>query len=125
MNADPHDHDAALETDPVWRLLDHSAPAGARARFTDDTVRAARLSVQPRRWWFAALRPLPLSALAGAAAVLAFALIMPQSDHGASALVADLHADEIDEIANTEMLIAAADHPEQFSDADILMLCGF
>jgi hypothetical protein len=125
MNADPHAHDAALETDPVWRLLDHSAPAGARGRFADDTVRAARLSGQPHHGWLAVLRPLPLSALAGAAAALVFALLMPQGDRGVSAPIADLHADEIDEIANTEMLIAAADHPEQFSDAEILMLCGF
>lgn len=124
MKSDPHADDAALESDPVWRLLAGSPAAQARTRFADDTLRAARLSGSPRRWWSVVVAPVPLAALAAAAA-LVLAILAPQSGPAPSASIADPHADVIDEIAVAEMLIAAADHPEQFSDAEILSLCGF
>lgn len=125
MKSDPHADDAALESDPVWRLLVGSPPVQASTRFADDTLRAARLSGAPRRWWSVVVSPVPLTALAGAAAALVFAILAPQGGPAPSASIADPQADVIDEIAGTEMLIAAADHPEQFSDAEILALCGF
>jgi len=125
MKSDPHADDATLESDPVWRLLAGSPAAQARTRFADDMLRAARLSGAPRRWWSTVVSPVPLTALAGAVAALVFAILAPQSGPAPSASIADPHADVIDEIAETEMLIAAADHPEHFSDAEILALCGF
>lgn len=127
MNRKPPAHQDSLEHDAVWKLLDQAPPATVSPRFTDDTVRAARLAGQPEPWWKCLFSPAPLAGLAAATAALAFALpslttpAAPQSH----AILDSSDAAAIQDIAETETLIAAADHLDDFSDVELVSLIGF
>ena len=127
MTRQPHQPDESWENDAVWKLLDQAPPATAGARFADDTVRAARLAGQSKPWWKHLFSPLPLAGLAGATAALVFTLVsFPTSEtNTGSAIVDSTHAAEIQDIAETETLIAAVDHLDDFSDTELVTLIGF
>ena len=129
MNRKPMETDPSLENDAVWKLLDLAPPATAGPRFVDDTVRAARLAGQASPWWSRILRPAPLTGLAAATALLVVSLIGlldPSRDSGADPAFADSEqAAEIQEIAETEALIAAVEHLDDFSDTELVSLIGF
>jgi hypothetical protein len=127
MNHKPHQTDESWDADAVWKLLDQAPPATAGARFADDTVRAARLSGQSSPWWKQLFSPLPLAGLAGATAAIVFTLLsLPSGETNRSITVADSkRAAEIQDIAETETLIAAVDHLEDFSDTELVTLIGF
>lgn len=121
--------DDSWESDAVWKLLDQSPMKTASARFTDDTVRAARLIVEVKPWWSRLLSPAPLAGLVGATAALVFAVVSwtgpaPESVTTVAA-VHSAQAVAIEDIAETETLLAAADHLEDFSDRELLSLIGF
>ena len=80
MNRQPLQNDESWENDPVWKLLDESPPATAGARFTDDTVRAARLAGQPAPWWKRVFAPAPLAGLAAATAACVIAVVSLRND---------------------------------------------
>ena len=126
-NATPPDD--SWESDAVWKLLDQAAPSTASARFADDVVRAARLSGEVKPWWSRLLSPAPLAGLSGATAALAFATISffgPSARTVTPAALADTtQAASIQEIAETETLIAAVDHLDDFSDTELVSLIGF
>ncbi len=129
MNRKPHRSDESWENDAVWKLLDQAPPASAGPRFVDDTVRAARLLGQAQPWWKRVFAPLPLAGMAGAATALVLSLGglfgpagAPAGGHGFADAA---HAAEIQEIAETETLIAATDHLDQFSDNELVSLIGF
>lgn len=121
--------EASLEDDAVWRLLEQASPVAVRPRFTDDTVRMARLAGQAEpSWWRRLLSPVPLAALAGAAAAVVLSLqggLSPASGGGGADPAVASRAAEIQDIAETETLIAAVDHLEDFSDTELVTLIGF
>lgn len=131
MNRNAPHNDDSWEHDPVWKLLDQAPPATARGRFADDTVRAARLASQPAPWWKLVLRPLPIASLAAATAAVAIAVtswndqVRQPDTRVAVEVTTDPHADEIADIAETEALIAAVDHIDEFSDNELVSLIGF
>ncbi len=129
MNRKPLHTDDSWENDAVWNLLDQAPPASAGPRFADDTVRAARLMGQAEPWWKRLLTPVPLAGLAGAAAALVFTFAEvpgPSPENPALNAGADVQqAAEIQEIAETETLMAAVDHLDDFSDNELVTLIGF
>ncbi|MES2474198.1 MAG: hypothetical protein V4640_00360 [Verrucomicrobiota bacterium] len=126
MKREPHDTDDSWESDAVWGLLDQSPPATASSRFATDTVRAAKLMAAEKPWWSRLIAPVVGTGLAGATAALIFALIGPSSESFNSVAALDSpQAVAIQDIAETETLIAAADQLEDFSDNELVSLIGF
>jgi hypothetical protein len=129
MNRHAQTSDSAWENDAVWKLLDEVAPITAGPRFVNETVRAMRLAVDEKPWWQRLFSPAPLAGLAAATAALAFAIVSltgpmtvtvaPVATQESSQAVA------IQEIAETETLIAAVDHLDDFSDTELAILIGF
>ena len=130
MNRKPLNHDDSWENDAVWKLLDQAPPASASPRFAERTLRAARLVGPSPVWWQRLFAPAPLAGLAAATAALAVSVVSwvgPAAPQPALAS-AQLHATrvaEIQDIAETETLIAAADQLDDFSDRELVTLIGF
>lgn len=121
----PPDEDGTWESDPVWKLLNQAPAPPASARFADDVVRLARLTPAPRSWWQTLLAPAPLAGLTAATAAIAIAVIsLTNLQQEPSAQVTTASA-SIEEIAETEILLAAVDHLENFSDTELASLVGF
>ncbi len=129
MNPNSLPPDDSWESDAVWKLLEHSPSKTAGARFADDTVRAARLTAEVRPWWSRLFAPAPLAGLAAATAAIALtviSLVGPSQPPVTQAVAQDsLQAVAIQDIAETETLIAAVDHLEDFSDHELISLIGF
>jgi len=129
MNPKPLHTDTSWETDAVWKLLDQAPPAAAGPRFVDNTLRAARLTPQRLSWWKRLLSPAPLASLAAATAALviaALSLLAPAPHPGTRSVTVDAkQAAAIQDIAETETLIAAADYLDDFSDTELVNLIGF
>jgi hypothetical protein len=127
MNRKPLKSDESWENDAVWKLLDQAPSATAGPRFVDDTVRAARLLDQPAPWWKRLFSPAPLAGLTATTAALVFSLVTWfGSEPAAPHVVLDTdQAAEIQEIAETELLIAASDNLDDFSDTELVTLIGF
>lgn len=121
--------DDSWENDAVWKLLDQVPPQAAGAWFADNTVRAAKLAEAAKPWWARLLSPAPLAGLAAATAALAFSAVTLLGPSRAPIIetseVTSSQAADIQEIAETETLIAAADHLEDFSDTELVSLIGF
>lgn len=130
MNRHAQAPDHSWENDAVWKLLDAAAPITAGPRFVDDTVRAMRLAADEKPWWKRLFSPAPLAGLSAATAALAFAIV---SLTGPTAPVTVVHvatqessqAFAIQDIAETETLIAAVDQLDDFSDTELATLIGF
>jgi len=130
MNQRPQAPKHAEDQDPVWNLLAKSPTTQAGPNFASDTVRLARLMGQVQPWWKRWLQPLPLSGLAVATAALALTVTgvlrqTPDSQSAPSAHFNSPQAKSIQDIAETEILIAAADTPGNFSDQELVCLLGF
>lgn len=129
MNRNHQPSDDSWESDAVWKLLDRVPPITASARFADDTARAARLSSVQKAWWLRLLSPAPLAGFAAATAAIVFAvvsLVGPAPSAIEHAAVLDSpQAVAIQEVAETETLIAAVDHMDDFSDNELVSLIGF
>ena len=129
MNRKPLQTDDSWENDAVWKLLDQAPPASAGPRFVDDTVRAARLAGQAKPWWKLVFSPIPLAGLAGATAALVFSAVsLTGPSAGPRIQTTGLNTEraaEIQDIAETETLIAAVDQLDDFSDNELVSLIGF
>ncbi len=130
MNHTPDKPDDSWENDAVWKLLDHASSASAGPRFVDTTVRAARLEGQATPWWKRVLSPVPIAGLAGATAALFFSASAlfgpsPEPTGDTTASLDSQQAAEIQDIAETEVLFAAVDHIDAFSDNELVTLIGF
>ena len=130
MNQRPQAPKHAEDQDPVWNLLAKSPTTQASTHFVSDTVRLARLTEQVQPWWKRWLQPLPLTGLAMATAALAFTVTgvlhqVPDSQPAPIAHFNSPQAQSIQDIAETEILIAAADNPSKFSDQELVCLLGF
>ncbi len=129
MKQFPLPTDDSWESDAVWELLDQATPRLAGPRFTDDAVRAARLAGSPQRWWQRLLSPIPLTGLAAttAAALIGVLCLSPVPTHKAvSATASTVEAFAgIQELAETEVLSAAVDNLDNFTDTELVCLIGF
>jgi len=126
MKRDPQNTDESWESDAVWKLLDQAPSPMASARFVDDTLRAVRLLPDAKPWWSRFLSPVPLAGLTGVTAAMVFALIGPSNDPvNTMAALDSPQAVAIQNIAETEILIAAADQLDDFSDNELVSLIGF
>jgi hypothetical protein len=129
MNRNSPPPDDSWESDAVWKLLDQSPMKTAGARFADDTVRAAKLSADVRPWWSRLFAPAPLAGLAGVTAALAISVISlvgpSQTTVIQTAVLDSPQAVAIQDIAETETLIAAVDQLDDFSDHELVSLIGF
>jgi hypothetical protein len=131
MNRKPLPHDDSWESDAVWRLLDQAAPRTAGPRFADDTVRLARLAGVPAgAWWRRLFTPLPAGGLVAAVAALAFAVVSLQQPDPATPVdvIGGVTSEEpfaqMQEFAEVEVLNAAVDHLEDFTDSELVCLIG-
>jgi hypothetical protein len=129
MNRNSPPPDDSWESDAVWTLLDQSPMKTAGTRFADDAVRAARLTAEVKPWWSRLFTPAPLAGLAGVTAALAIAVIPfvgpSQTTVIQTAALDSPQAVAIQEIAETETLIAAVDQLDDFSDHELVSLIGF
>ncbi|MEP2774564.1 MAG: hypothetical protein ABJZ54_04505 [Luteolibacter sp.] len=120
------------ENDATWKLLGEAAPKEASPRFADDTLRAVRLLPEADPWWPKILRfsPWVAAAACGAFAVMFY---VDGPDTGGKSPVVEAPVEvspaeewvQIEEAATAELLAAAADHPEDFSDQELVALIGF
>jgi hypothetical protein len=123
------------ENDMVWQLLDQAPPVPASQRFAEKVVRAARLDVPAKSWWQRLLMPVPMAGLAAATAAMAILLtftmtMVPTVDLAMevgndSLLVNTVKIGALQSAAETETMLAAADHLDQFTDAELAKMVGF
>ena len=129
MNRNSSPTDESWESDAVWQLLDQAPAPQAGPRFVDDTLRLAKLAGEEKPWWSRLLSPAPLAGVAAATAAVAFSLVSllgPSTGNRTQTAAVDLsQAATIQEIAETETLIAAVDHLDDFSDTELVSLIGF
>ncbi len=115
----------------MWDLLAKSPTTQAGPNFVSDTVRLARLTEQDQPWWKRLWKPSPANGLVAVfAACLVFMItgifhILPDSPSSPEARFDSPQAETIQDIAETEVLIAAADNPGDFSDQELACLLGF
>jgi len=134
----PHNEPTPIETDAVWKLLGNTRSYSAGPRFADDVVRLSRRHAKSSRpWWLRWLMPVPATVLAGGAAatavVVGFFTLRPAPMaplEPTPAAVVSLESKDagyayIQEVLETEMLFAAVEHLDQFSDEELIALMGF
>jgi len=129
--------DDSWESDAVWKLLDGAAPLKAGDSFVDDLVRIAKLEPAPDPWWKRLLAPAAVAGLAAVTAAVALGVIflsqpssapIPGSAPPLAAVENPTQADpyeDLQDLAETEALLAAADHLDAFSDQELGNLIGF
>jgi hypothetical protein len=129
MNRHPLPPDDSWESDAVWELLDQAAPRVAGPHFAADTARAARLAGSPRSWWQRLFAPVPLAGLAAVSAALAIAMVALSHSPIRTADPTAANNDEafagIQELAEAEVLCAAVDNLDDFTDTELVCLIGF
>ena len=122
----------SLESDAVWKLLDEARPVAASPRFSDNVMRAIRLEVAPAPWWKRFALPLSLGGLTAATAAIALTVhavffVAP----AISPVFVQVPAPNVDsfegvqEAADSEVLVAAADHLDKFSDTELVSMIEF
>lgn len=125
------DHEKEWDAeDATWKLLGEAAPRRASGRFADDTLRAVRLLPEGGSKWPKFLTFAPWVGVAACGAVAAFMMIhSPDAEVKKISPVVTLSAEEkwgeIAEVADIEMLAAAADDLDLFSDQELVSLVGF
>ncbi|RYD37642.1 MAG: hypothetical protein EOP87_03125 [Verrucomicrobiaceae bacterium] len=137
MNHSTPPPEDSWESDAVWKLLDDAAPVKAGGSFADDLVRMAKLEPARQPWWKRLFAPMPIAGFAAATAAVALGITFlsspprgSASDGGTSiAVVHDPTQDDpyenLQDLAETEALLAAADHLDAFSDQELGNLIGF
>lgn len=130
------DHDKEWDADDAtWKLLGEAEPRRASGRFADDALRAVRLLPNTDSRWAKFLGFAPWAGLGVAAYAVLVAFLLIQSPDGeirksspvvtTSVTSAVEKWGEIAEVADIEMLSAAADDLELFSDQELVSLVGF
>ncbi|MEP4076881.1 hypothetical protein [Haloferula sp.] len=131
MKRDHESKPEEWEKDPVWDLLRQSPAVEPRSSFTDDVVRAARLEPVSQPWWKRFALPLTVGGLTTAATAAAIAFLMTVQEPAANPPVVEATPQEtqsleaLDEALRTEALVAAADYPADFSDAELVSLIAY
>ena len=114
----------------MWDLLGKAAPKEASGRFADDTLRAVKLLPETHSWWPKIVSFTPWAAVAACAVFAAmFFMDSPKAPTDSGIAIAPVDKEEqwvqIEEVAEAEMLVAAADHLDRFSDQELVSLIGF
>ncbi|OYV04730.1 MAG: hypothetical protein CFE26_15325 [Verrucomicrobiales bacterium VVV1] len=121
----------SLESDAVWKLLDEASPVVVSPRFADSVMRAVRLDEAPAPWWKRFALPLSLGGLTAATAAVALTVhalffVAPEvSTQVAVVTQTEVSFAGVQEAADSEALVAAADHLDKFSDTELVSLIGF
>ncbi len=127
MNENKHNEEWR-EGDETWQLLGKAAPKQASARFADDAVRAVRLLPEADPVWPRILKFSRWS-LVAACVVLAVSIFTDpvENDPAKAPSVTDNEAQwqQIEDVAQAELLAAAAEHLDEFSDQDLVTMIGF
>ena len=100
----------------------------ASGRFTDDVVRAARLSVKENFGWLKLLSPTRMAGLVAATGLTCAVIFLVGSwekNHLPTTPLDSAYLEEIQEVVETETLIAAVDHLDDVSDVELASLIGF
>lgn len=116
------------EEDAVWRLLEKAEPKQASGRFADDVLRKVRLLPDADPVWPRILNFSPW--LAAAACVLLVTSIFMNSLNNQpieapTVVDRDAQWEQIEDVAEAELLAAAAEHLDEFSDQDLVTMVGF
>lgn len=116
--------------DATWKLLGEAQPTRASGRFADDTLRSVKLLPEADSWWQKLVSISPWAGVAACGVLVAFMFINePNEDSGEDSPVVIVSAEEkwvtISEVAEAEMLAAAADDLDSFSDQELVSLIGF
>jgi len=121
----------SLESDAVWKLLDEARPVVASPRFSDNVMRAIRLEEAPSPWWKRFALPLSLGGLTAATAAIAltvhavFLAAPAVNTEVAKVTPAEVSFEGVQEAADSEVLVAAADHLDKFSDTELVSMIEF
>lgn len=129
MKRDSLPSDDSWESDAVWKLLDQVKPPAASPRFVQDTVRAAKLMTDEEPLWKRWFVPASVGGLLAVSAAITIAVI--QFDTASVSIpevaehvpVSETFA-AIQDAAETEALLGAADHLDDFSDNELVSLIG-
>jgi hypothetical protein len=119
------------DKDATWELLGKAALKKASGRFADDTLRTVKLLPEADPWWPKQLSFSPWVALAACGALAVFLFTNPAEDAKTGVSPITVVSDESDQwveieaVAEEEMLAAAADHLDRFSDQELVTLIGF
>jgi len=133
MNRNPLPEDENWESDSVWKLLDEAPPVSARPRFADNVMRAVRLEEAPAPWWKRWALPASIGGLAAATAAIVLTVhamyfqgpvAKPGPVAGNTPVVAESF-DAVQDITDSEVLVAAADHLDRYSDTELVSLISF
>ncbi|BCU77404.1 hypothetical protein llg_21190 [Luteolibacter sp. LG18] len=133
MNRNPLPEDENWESDAVWKLLDEAPPVSAGPRFADNVMRAIRLDEPPAPWWKRWALPASIGGLVAATAAIvltvqAFVAHAPAAKSGPVAgnpPAATESFDAVQDITDSEVLVAAADHLDRYSDTELVSLISF
>ena len=127
MSEDKHSEEWS-ESDKTWQLLGKAAPKQASARFADDVVRAVRLLPEADPFWPRIFRFSRWS-LVAACVILAVSIFMDPADSDSKkapvAVDDEAQWEQIEVVAQAELLAAAAEHLDEFSDQDLVTMIGF
>jgi hypothetical protein len=127
MNEDNH-NEHWDESDATWRLLEKAAPKQASARFADDVVRAVRLLPEAEPVWPRILKFSRWS-LVAACVILVVSIFSDPVENvpskGPSVADSEAQWEQIEDVAQAELLAAAAEHLDEFSDQDLITMIGF
>ena len=116
--------------DATWDLLGKASAREASGHFADDTLRAVKLLSEADSWWPKIISFAPWVAVA-ACVVFAVFFLLDGSKPPSAGVIAGTHLDQerqwvqIEEVADAELLAAAADHLDRFSDQELVSLVGF
>jgi len=129
MNPNLLPPDDSWESDAVWKLLDQASPRVAGPHFADNTLRAARLAGSPRAWWQRMFAFTPLAGLAATAAAVIIAVVSLNPEPTHTVAPKTVSSEEafagIQELADAEVLSAAVDNLDNFTDNELVSLIGF
>ena len=122
-------NDEWQEDDATWKLLGQATSKKAGDRFTDEVVRSARLLPEKESSWSKLFGFAPWVGVA-ACAVFASWIFINQPVESQVDIVAKVSNTEekwgeLADVAEAEMLSAAADHLDQFSDQELITMIGF
>ena len=116
--------------DPTWKLLGEAEPRRDSCRFADDAVRAVKLLPESDPWWTTSFSFHQWGA-AAACGALAAAMFLNSPKDSAEEPGTSLSMNpgekwmEISEVAEAEMLAAAAEDLDSFTDQELVSLIGF
>ena len=122
--------------DAVWKALGEASSAKASGSFTDDVVRSVRLIPERESVLVKFFKLTPVIGLA-ACVVFAFSMFLnepsgelsgaePESSSGQLVVQPTQEAkwEQIENMAEVEMLVAAVDHLDEFSDHELVTMIG-